>query len=176
LRRTPKGTLYHYPNPYNHQRLSIAASPAPPKVAQQIYSQATLTQMCLRYSQGEADGEDPRLGGIRVRRYEATMDERPAQIATISQCIDHCFALAWYFSMMPKCSRTDCYWSALVRSALLLRGRGGGSADRLERRWTAHERQQTWPRPSGGCSISARTSPRYVQPLACQFAGHTRCY
>jgi len=50
----PKGTLYHYPNPYNHQRLSIAASPAPPKVAQQIYSQATLTQMCLRYSQGEA--------------------------------------------------------------------------------------------------------------------------
>ncbi|WP_454616136.1 ABC transporter substrate-binding protein [Bradyrhizobium cenepequi] len=50
----PKGTLYHYPNPYNHQRLSIAASPAPPKVAQQIYSQATLTKMCLRYSQGEA--------------------------------------------------------------------------------------------------------------------------
>jgi hypothetical protein len=50
----PKGTLYHYPNPYNHQKLSIAASPAPPKVAQQIYTQATLTQMCLRYSQGEA--------------------------------------------------------------------------------------------------------------------------
>jgi ABC-type glycerol-3-phosphate transport system substrate-binding protein len=50
----PKGTLYHYPNPYNHQKLSIAASPAPPKVAQQIYSQATLTKMCLRYSQGEA--------------------------------------------------------------------------------------------------------------------------
>ncbi|TAI65376.1 extracellular solute-binding protein [Bradyrhizobium sp. Leo170] len=50
----PKGTLYHYSNPYNHQKLSIAASPAPPKVAQQIYSQATLTKMCLRYSQGEA--------------------------------------------------------------------------------------------------------------------------
>ncbi len=50
----PKGTLYHYPNPYNHQKLSIAASPAPPKVAQQIYTQATLTKMCLRYSQGEA--------------------------------------------------------------------------------------------------------------------------
>jgi ABC-type glycerol-3-phosphate transport system substrate-binding protein len=27
----PKGTLYHYPNPYNHQKLSIAASPAPPR-------------------------------------------------------------------------------------------------------------------------------------------------
>jgi ABC-type glycerol-3-phosphate transport system substrate-binding protein len=50
----PKGTLYHYPNPYNHQKLSIAASPAPPKIAQQIYSQATLTKMCLRYYQGEA--------------------------------------------------------------------------------------------------------------------------
>jgi ABC-type glycerol-3-phosphate transport system substrate-binding protein len=49
----PKGTLYHYPNPYKHQTLSIAASPAPPKVAQQIYVQATLTKMCLRFAQGE---------------------------------------------------------------------------------------------------------------------------
>jgi ABC-type glycerol-3-phosphate transport system substrate-binding protein len=49
----PKGTLYHYPNPYKHQVLSIAASPAPPKIAQQIYVQATLTKMCLRYYQGE---------------------------------------------------------------------------------------------------------------------------
>ncbi|UWU75396.1 extracellular solute-binding protein [Bradyrhizobium huanghuaihaiense] len=50
----PKGTLYHYPNPYNHQKLSIAASPAPPKIALQINVQATLTKMCLRYAQGEA--------------------------------------------------------------------------------------------------------------------------
>ena len=50
----PKGTLYHYPNPYNHQKLSIAASPAPPKVAQQINTQAQRCQMCLRYSRGEA--------------------------------------------------------------------------------------------------------------------------
>ncbi|WP_339033519.1 extracellular solute-binding protein [Bradyrhizobium symbiodeficiens] len=50
----PKGTLFHYPNPYKHQTLSIAASPAPPKIAQQIYAQATLTKMCLRYHQGEA--------------------------------------------------------------------------------------------------------------------------
>jgi len=49
----PKGTLYHYPNPYHHQTLSIAASPAPPKIAQQIYFQATLTKMCLKYYQGE---------------------------------------------------------------------------------------------------------------------------
>jgi ABC-type glycerol-3-phosphate transport system substrate-binding protein len=50
----PKGTLYHYPNPHNHQILSIAASPAPPKIAQQIYTQAILTQMCVRYFKGEA--------------------------------------------------------------------------------------------------------------------------
>ncbi|MCK1424064.1 extracellular solute-binding protein [Bradyrhizobium sp. 182] len=49
----PKGTLYHYPNPYNHQKLSIAAWPAPPKIAQQIFAQATMTKMCLRYSRGE---------------------------------------------------------------------------------------------------------------------------
>jgi hypothetical protein len=50
----PKGTLYHYPNPYKHQILSISASPAPPKIAQQIYAQATLTKMCVRFHQGEA--------------------------------------------------------------------------------------------------------------------------
>jgi ABC-type glycerol-3-phosphate transport system substrate-binding protein len=49
----PKGTLYHYPNPHKHQILSISASPAPPKVAQQIYTQATLTKMCVRFYQGE---------------------------------------------------------------------------------------------------------------------------
>jgi ABC-type glycerol-3-phosphate transport system substrate-binding protein len=50
----PKGTLYHYPNTYKHQILSIAAAPAPPKIAQQIYTQGVLTKMCLRYYQGEA--------------------------------------------------------------------------------------------------------------------------
>ena len=67
----PKGTLFHYPNPYNHQKLSIAASPAPPKVAQQIYTQATLTKMCVRFYQGEpmektlawAEGELDGLAG-----------------------------------------------------------------------------------------------------------------
>lgn len=49
----PKGTLYHYPDPSKHQTLSIAASPAPPKIAQQIYFQATLTKMALRYARGE---------------------------------------------------------------------------------------------------------------------------
>ena len=49
----PKGTLYHYPNPYNHQILSIAAQPAPPKIAVQIYSQAIQTKMVVRFMQGE---------------------------------------------------------------------------------------------------------------------------
>ena len=31
-----------------------SASPAPPKVAQQIYTQATLTKMCVRFYRGEA--------------------------------------------------------------------------------------------------------------------------
>ena len=50
----PKGTIFSYPDPYHTQTLSIAASPAPPKIAQQIYAQATLTKMCVRYFKGEA--------------------------------------------------------------------------------------------------------------------------
>jgi ABC-type glycerol-3-phosphate transport system substrate-binding protein len=49
----PKGTLYHYPNPHNHQILSIAGAPAPPKIAAQIYAQGILTNMTVRHLQGE---------------------------------------------------------------------------------------------------------------------------
>jgi ABC-type glycerol-3-phosphate transport system substrate-binding protein len=49
----PKGTLYHYPNPHNHQTLSVAAAPAPPRIAHQIYSQAIQTKMVVRFKQGE---------------------------------------------------------------------------------------------------------------------------
>ena len=49
----PKGTLYHYPNPHNHQTLSIAAAPAPPEIANQIYNQAVLTKMVARMMGGE---------------------------------------------------------------------------------------------------------------------------
>jgi ABC-type glycerol-3-phosphate transport system substrate-binding protein len=49
----PKGTLFHYPNPYNHQVLSIAAAPAPPKIAVQIYTQGIMTKMTVRHMQGE---------------------------------------------------------------------------------------------------------------------------
>jgi ABC-type glycerol-3-phosphate transport system substrate-binding protein len=49
----PKGTLYHYPNRDNHQILSIAAAPAPPKIAVQIYTQGLMTKMTVRHMQGE---------------------------------------------------------------------------------------------------------------------------
>ena len=49
----PKGTLYHYANPYNHQILSIAAAPAPPKIAVQIYNQGLMTKMTVRHMKGE---------------------------------------------------------------------------------------------------------------------------
>jgi ABC-type glycerol-3-phosphate transport system substrate-binding protein len=50
----PKGTLYHYPNPHKHQTLSIAAAPAPPAIAFQIYGQGVMTKMVARHLQGEA--------------------------------------------------------------------------------------------------------------------------
>jgi ABC-type glycerol-3-phosphate transport system substrate-binding protein len=50
----PKGTLYHYPDPYHHQTLWVAGQPAPPKIAVQIYVQAVMTKMTVRHMQGEA--------------------------------------------------------------------------------------------------------------------------
>lgn len=49
----PKGTLYHYANRFNHQKMSVAGWPAPPRIATQIYSRATMTKLVLRYAQGE---------------------------------------------------------------------------------------------------------------------------
>ena len=49
----PKGTLYHYPNPHNHQSLSIAAAPAPRRMAAQIYAQGVMAKMAVRHARGE---------------------------------------------------------------------------------------------------------------------------
>lgn len=49
----PKGTLYHYPNRHEHQIVSIAGAPAPPKIAVQIYVQGIMTKMTVRHLQGE---------------------------------------------------------------------------------------------------------------------------
>ena len=48
----PKGTLSHYPNK-GDQKASIAYAPAPPLMAIQIYNQAVLPKMMVRYAQGE---------------------------------------------------------------------------------------------------------------------------
>lgn len=50
----PKGTLFHYPDPYLQQTKSIAGAPAPANIAFQIYNQALQTKMVVRYNQGEA--------------------------------------------------------------------------------------------------------------------------
>jgi hypothetical protein len=47
----PKGTLYHYP-PRGDQITSVAGYPAPPKIAAQIYTQAIMTKMVAKYTQG----------------------------------------------------------------------------------------------------------------------------
>src|SRR5947209_7220524 len=49
----PKGTLYHYPNRYDHQMSSIAGAPAPPKIGAQIYVQGIMPKMTVRHLQGE---------------------------------------------------------------------------------------------------------------------------
>lgn len=47
----PKGTIYHYP-PREDQIVSIAAAPAPPAIASQIYSRATMPKMIAKFTQG----------------------------------------------------------------------------------------------------------------------------
>jgi ABC-type glycerol-3-phosphate transport system substrate-binding protein len=47
----PKGTIYHYP-PRADQITSIAAAPAPARIANQIYVQATMTKMIAKCTQG----------------------------------------------------------------------------------------------------------------------------
>ena len=47
----PKGTLYHYP-PGGDEIVSIAGAPAPAAIATQMYTQATLTKMIAKFTQG----------------------------------------------------------------------------------------------------------------------------
>ena len=47
----PKGTLYNYP-PRADQIVDIAGAPAPVKIANQIYNQATMTKMVAKCTQG----------------------------------------------------------------------------------------------------------------------------
>ncbi len=65
-------------------KLSIAASPAPPKIAQQIYTQATLTKMCLRYAQGE--GWKRRSPGRKANAKASCERKAKAVAATALAC------------------------------------------------------------------------------------------
>ena len=47
----PRGTLYHYP-PTDDQVLSIPGAPGPAHIASQIFTQATMTKMIAKYTQG----------------------------------------------------------------------------------------------------------------------------
>ncbi len=46
----PKGTLYHYP-PRGDVTLAIACAPAPPKIANQMYAQGTMTKLVAHCTQ-----------------------------------------------------------------------------------------------------------------------------
>ena len=46
----PKGTLHNYP-PRGDTVLSIACAPAPPKIANQMYAQATMTKLVAHCTQ-----------------------------------------------------------------------------------------------------------------------------
>jgi ABC-type glycerol-3-phosphate transport system substrate-binding protein len=54
----PPGTLTHYPARPGEQELSIAAAPAPPRIAVQVYNQAINTKMISRITQGGESIED----------------------------------------------------------------------------------------------------------------------
>ncbi len=67
----PKGTLYRYCNPYNHQTLSVAAAPALHKIADQgIYNRGhQAPQMTVRRFKGETMNKTlDYAGGGRIWR------------------------------------------------------------------------------------------------------------
>ncbi len=49
--------MFHYPNKSDHQIVSIAGAPAPPKIAVQIYAQGVMTKMAVRHMRGEPMGK-----------------------------------------------------------------------------------------------------------------------
>ena len=73
----PKGTLYHYPNPHNHQILSVGAAPAPPRIAHQIYTQAIQTKMVVRFKQGEPMEKTLAWAESESRRLHADLSQCP---------------------------------------------------------------------------------------------------
>ena len=78
----PKGTLYHYPNPYKHQILvDRGVAGATEDRPADLYA-GDPDQDVPALSSGRSDGKDARLGGRRVRRLHAELSgispRRPA--------------------------------------------------------------------------------------------------
>ena len=69
----PKGTLYHYPNPHNHQILSIAAAPVAAQDRPADLRAGHHDQDDRAPPAGRAHGEDAGLGGERGRRLHAQL-------------------------------------------------------------------------------------------------------
>ena len=67
----PKGTLYHYPNPYNHQVLSIAAAPGPAEDRASDLRAGRADQDGGASVAERADGVGALLGRERGRRLHA---------------------------------------------------------------------------------------------------------
>ena len=80
----PKGTLYHYPNPHNHQILSIAASAGAAQDRRADLHAGDPDQDDRAPHAGRGDGEDPRLGRERGRRLHA--DARAPASASRARC------------------------------------------------------------------------------------------
>ena len=70
----PKGTIYNYP-PRGDVIASISGAPAPTRIGNQIFAQATMTKMiaqCTQQAQVHRQGD--RLGRRRARRVHAVLD------------------------------------------------------------------------------------------------------
>ena len=65
----PKGTVYNYPiRPFHNAKPHIAASPAPPDIAVQIYNRGTMPTMLAKLQSGQIDRPGDRLGVGRTGR------------------------------------------------------------------------------------------------------------
>ena len=84
----PKGTLYHYPNPHNHQILSIAAAAGAAQDRRADLHPGDHDQDDRAPHAGRGDGKDARLGRERGRRLHARPDASAAarNVAGAQRC------------------------------------------------------------------------------------------
>ena len=95
----PKGTVYNYPmRPWHKTQAWIAASPAPPEIAVQIYNRGTMPTMVAKLQSGQSIKRRDRLGAGRAGRVRSLSDRRdrggarpaPAKGGCDGRRRDHC--------------------------------------------------------------------------------------